>query len=178
MITIANVKYTPSEIITMIKKSPETVWFKSYPYYLLKIDGSGNASFATFPDLILRLGSYVMSEPKDDPVKLARYRGTGPEKNSAMILDPVDHTKVKSDDVAAITHLMATGGTGNGITNKSAHMTDPETGHAKGNGITVSEFYVNGADGRRATKRTEGLKITYYYSKSHAYNTYEYARLT
>lgn len=119
-----------------------------------------------------------MGEPKDDPPALARYRGNGPEKNSAMLLPPVARDKVKADDVAAIAHLLANGDTGNGITNKSSHMTDPETGKAKGNNITVSEFYVNGAGGRRATKRTEGLKITYYYSKSHAYNTYEYARLT
>jgi len=178
MITIGTVSYTLSEVIALIKASPDTVWYKTYPNYLLKIDGSGSASFPTLPDLILRLAGYVMGEPKDDQLKLARYRGNGPEKNSAMALNPVAHDKVKADDVEAITNLMATGDTGKGITNKSPHMTDPETGRPKGHNITVSEFYVNGADGRRATKRTEGLKVTFYYSKSHHYNTYEYARLT
>ena len=31
VLTIANVKYTLSEVIAQIKQSPETVWFKSYP---------------------------------------------------------------------------------------------------------------------------------------------------
>jgi hypothetical protein len=57
MITIAHVTYTLSEVVALIKQSPETIWFKSYPYYLIKIDGSGNATFATFPDLVLRLAS-------------------------------------------------------------------------------------------------------------------------
>ena len=66
---------------------------------------------------------------------------------------------------------------GNGISDKSAHTTDPETGFPKSGSVTVSEFYVNGKDGRRATKRTEGQTTSYYDSNSHVANTYEYARL-
>ena len=66
---------------------------------------------------------------------------------------------------------------GNGISNKTSHATDPETGKPRTGVVTVSEFYVNGDGGRRATKRVEGSLITYYYSPSHAYNTYQYQLL-
>ena len=95
-----------------------------------------------------------------------------------MTLSPIARASVNAADVAAIASLMATGNVGNGITNKSTHQTDPETGRIKGGAVSVSEFYVNGAAARRATKRTEGTKVSYYYSKGHAANTYQYARLT
>jgi hypothetical protein len=59
----------------------------------------------------------------------------------------------------------------------NGNIYDPETGFPKSGSVTVSEFYVSGKDGRRATKRTEGQTTSYHYSKSHVANTYEYARL-
>ena len=175
MLTIAGVKYTLSEVFHSIKANPATPCKKGYANYLMKINGSGATTFLTNAELIEKLENYVENEPEAS--KLAIYRGTGPGANSALTLDPIKRDKVKADDVAAIAHILTTGTIGNGITNKSTHATDPETGSAKGGSVTVSEFYVNGAGGRRVTKRTEGTKTTYYYSATHAFNTYKYQRL-
>jgi hypothetical protein len=178
MLTISAVQYTMSEAITLIKAQPGA-WVKSFPYYLLKINGSGLTTFASLPALILRLGTYVTDEPKNDQPRLARYRGNGPSLNSAMFLSPILATAVKLDDRVAVAALVATGDIDAtaGVTNKSTHSSDPESGLPKGIGVAVSEFYINGAEGRRVTKRTEGLKTTYYYSDNHVANTYKYQRL-
>ena len=125
----------------------------------------------------LRSSRYVDGEPKDDQPRLAIYRGTALVSKCAIVLRPLDKDRVPEADRAAIRHLMSTGGVGNGITNKSLHLTDPETGKPKGGTVSVHEFYVNGPAGRRATMRKEGSRTTYYYSANHAFNTYEYQRL-
>jgi hypothetical protein len=178
MLTIGATKYTLSEVITLLKTNPGTVWVKSYPYYLLKINNSGQATFTDLPGLIMKLAGYVMGEPKEQGA-LQRYRGTFPNANSAMVLPPIKATEIKQEDRVAVAALIASGDVDAtaGVTNKSAHSSDPETGFLKGGGVGVSEFYINGAEGRRATRRTEGTKVTYYYSDSHAYNTYKYQRL-
>jgi hypothetical protein len=174
MITVAGQKRLLSDLVASIKADPLTPWHKGYDCYLLKLNGN---IYATMPDLIMALAGYVMGEKDLDSVHLARYRGNGPTLKSAMSLAPLARAKVNANDVVAINALMTTGGVGNGISDKSAHTTDPETGFPKSGLVTVSEFYVSGKDGRRATKRTEGQTTSYYYSKSHVANTYEYARL-
>jgi hypothetical protein len=178
MLTITGTKYTLSEVVTLLKTNPGTVWHKSYPYYLLKINNSGQTVFADLPALIMKLAGYVMGEPKEQGA-LQRYRGTFPNANSAMVLSPIKATDIKQEDRAAVAALMATGDVDAtaGVTNKSAHNSDPETGFLKSGGVGVSEYYINGAEGRRATRRSEGTKVTYYYSDSHAYSTYKYQRL-
>lgn len=175
MLTIAGVKYTVSEVFHTLKKDPATPCKTGFPHYLMKIDGSGATTFATMAALVTALNNYVTNEPENN--KLANYRGIGPTANSALSLEPIARASVKADDVAAIASVMTSGAIGNGITNKSSHATDPETGRPKKATVTVSEFYVNGAGGRRVTKRTEGGKITYYYSATHTANTYKYQRL-
>lgn len=175
MITIAGQKRLLSELVATIKANPDSPWHKGYDSYLLKLNGK---SYPTMPDLLMALGGYVMGEKDLDNSRLERYRGPTPTTNSAMSLAPLARASVNTADVAAIASIMTTGKVGAGITNKSAHQTDPETGWPVGGGVTVSEFYVNGPAGRRVTKRTEGQTISYYYSDSHAYNTYKYARLT
>jgi hypothetical protein len=178
MLIIANVKYTLSEVVQMIKTNPDTPWRSSYLNYLLKIAGSGSTTFLTFNDLLMRLAGYVMGESRLEGIQLANHRGQGPGQLSAMVLDPVDRNAVRQEDRAAINSLMTTGGTGGGITNESTHQTDPETGGPKGIGVSVKEYYVNGDAGRRAVKRSQNNKVTYYYSSSHAFNHYRYQRLT
>lgn len=178
MLTIAGVRYTLSEVVQLIKQNPNSPWKRGYPFYLIKISKSGRTDFNTYIDLLMKLANYVMGEPPDNPVLLARYRGPGPTGNSAMTLAPINHNAVNRLDVAAINHLMTTGGIGNGISRESPHQTDPETGRPKGRGVVVKEYDVNGREGRRATKRTEQRKTTYYYSDSHSFATYKYARLT
>jgi hypothetical protein len=174
MFTIAGVATTLSEVIAQIKSQPGK-WHKDYPYYLLKSAKSGAASFDTLELLLTRLGEYVTNAPTDGQA-LARYRGTYPHQNSAMILAPLDRSKVKTADVAAVGALL-TGAAHTGLLDKGKHTTDPETGFAASGGVTVREFYVNGAEGRRVTRRTDKGKITYYYSDNHVANTYKYARL-
>jgi hypothetical protein len=175
MITIAGVKTLLSEVVQTIKTDPNRKWEKSFDCYLIKMNGQ---TYATMDLLMAKLGEYVTNEEGKTSVQLARARGDGSTGNSAMTLAPLARASVNAADVAAIASLMTSGNVGNGITNKSAHQTDPETGRIKGGSVSVSEFYVNGAAGRRATKRTEGTKVSYYYSKGHAANTYQYARLT
>jgi hypothetical protein len=70
---------------------------------------------------------------------------------------------------------MTTGQPNNIVSNVSLHESDPETGKPKSGRISVKEYYVNGKDGRRLTKRVEEGKTTYYYSSSHIESTYKYA---
>jgi hypothetical protein len=175
MITIAGVKTLLSEVVQTIKTDPNYTWHKSYDCYLIKMNGQ---TYATMALVAARLAQYLQDEDGLTPVERERRRGNGSTQNSAMTLSPVARASVNAADVAAIASLLNTGDVGNGITNKSSHSTDPETGRPKIGGVTVSEFYVNGDKGRRATKRTEGTRISYYYSKSHVANTYQYARLT
>jgi hypothetical protein len=177
LLTIAGANFTLSEVVAKIKADPNSPWHREYLFYLLKIDGSGSTTFLTFADLLMNLAGYLMGEPKDDQKRLAVYRGPGPKGNCAMVLDPLLRSNVKPADIAAINSLMATGKVGNGVTNESAHNTDPETGSVRGNSVSVKEFYINGAEGRRATRRSENGKVTYYYSDSHVANTYKYQRL-
>lgn len=178
MIQLGSVPYTLSEVVQMIKNNPDTPWHAGYDNYLIKIERSGSSTFTNYGDLIMKLANYVMGENGKTGRDLDRYRGDGPTANSAMKLAPLDSNRMDSRDRTAIQSLMNSGGVGSGITNKSTHNSDPETGLPKGRNVTVSEFYVNGADGRRATKRIEGNKTTYYYSDNHVANTYKYQRLT
>jgi hypothetical protein len=175
MITIAGAKTLLSELVQTIKTDPTRKWEKSFDCYLIKMNGR---TFTTLDEVMTTLAGYVEGEKEKTNVQLARYRGDGSTGNSAMTLAPIARASVNAADVTAIASLMTTGDVGAGITNKTAHQTDPETGRPKGGAVTVSEFYVNGKEGRRATKRSEGTKISYYYSKSHTANTYQYARLT
>ncbi len=175
MIVIKSIKFTPSEAVDMLREAM-TGWRSVYASYVVKISNSGT-EFSQYVELEDAIRRYVENEPKDDQPKLENYRGKALVPKCAVVLQPLDKDKVPTADRAAIRHLMTTGGIGNGISNKSLHMTDPETGKPKGGTVAVQEFYVNGEAGRRATKRTEGSRTTYYYSSTHAYNTYEYQRL-
>jgi hypothetical protein len=175
MITVAGQKTLLSELVQTIKIDPTRKWEKSFDSYLIKMNGR---TFLTMDEVMTTLAGYVGGEADKTSVQLARYRGDGSTLTSAMALAPLARAKVETADVAAIASLLLTGDVGNGISNKSSHATDPETGRIKGGAVTVSEFYVNGKEGRRATKRTEATRISYYYSKSHVANTYQYARLT
>lgn len=168
-------KYVLSELVQKIKTDHPTVWKKGCDGYLMRMNGQ---TFDDMAALVTALAKYVTAETGKSSAELARHRGVGPGQYSAITLPPVDRTKVKADDVAPIALLMTTRAVGTGVSNKSAHNTDPETASPKTNAVTVSEFYINGVSGRRATMRTEGQKITFYYSASHAHNTYQYARLT
>jgi hypothetical protein len=174
MITIAGQKTLLSELVQTIKTDPQLKWQKSFDCYLVKMDGR---VFATVADVMTTLAGYVAGEAERTNVQLERYRGPGSTMNSAMTLAPLARARVHKDDVAAIASLLTTGDVGNGISNKSTHMSDPETGKTKSGAVTVSEYYVNGKEGRRATKRSEGMRISYYYSDSHTAATYKYARL-
>lgn len=167
MLTIGGEKHTLSETVVLLKTAP-SVWHKQCLCYLLKIDRSGSTSFATLSDLQMRLAGYLMDKKAPAPLD-------GPTPNSAMCLEPIQRTQVLKEDVEAIKSLMTRGKTG--ISNESPHQSDPETGRPKGPHVTVTEYYVNGADGRRATKRTEQGKVTYYYSATHNFNGYQYRRL-
>jgi hypothetical protein len=175
MITINNQKKLLSELVQAIKDDHDLTWEKAYDNYLIKLNGQ---SFADLAALVTRLKEYLDKEKEDHLTnpQIATRRGLGSSANSAMTLPPVKRSKVNSADVAAI-NLLCTTGSGAGITNKQPHTTDPETGRPKAGGVTVSEFYINGADGRRATMRTEGAVKSFYYSDNHVESTYKYARL-
>ncbi len=150
MLTIAGTAATLSEVVAQIKGQPGK-WHKDYPYYLLKIARSGATTFDTLDVLLTRLEEYVTNAPTDGQA-LARYRGAYPHQNSAMVLAPLDRARVKADDVAAVAAVL--GGTAHaGLLDKGKHNTDPETGFPAAGGVTVREYYVNGAEGRRVTKR-------------------------
>ncbi|SFG09184.1 hypothetical protein SAMN05518865_10890 [Duganella sp. CF458] len=177
MFTIAGTPYTLSEVANLIKNDDSAVWHPKYIYYLPKIENSGSTSFPNLTTLIMNLASYCVKENSLDAIQLQRTRGTAPSGNVAIRKGVIDRSKVNEADRIAIAHLMAGNEVGNGISNKSRHTTDPETGKPKAYNVSVKEYYVNGADGRRATKRTEGTKVTYYYSDSHTNNTYQYQLL-
>ncbi|KNH44674.1 hypothetical protein SAMN04490191_4559 [Pseudomonas lini] len=176
MIKIAAVSYTTSEVINMIKVDPTNKWSKEYAYYLTKISNSGGGNFLTYTALIAKLGEYCEAGKSDH--KYSQFFITGPTANSALHQAAVSRGSIAATDRAPVNLLMTTGAVGVGVTNKSVHSTDPETGRAKGRGVVVHEYYINGASGRRVTARTESGKTTYYYSSSHAENTYKYALLT
>ena len=175
MIVIKGLGFTTSQVIDILRQAM-TGWKEQYASYVVKIAGSGT-QFSQYIEVEDAVREYVAGEPKDDQPKLALYRGKAPVATSAVSLKPLDRAKVRPEDVAAIAHLMTGAVSGNGISNKSSHATDPETGKPRTGVVTVSEVYVNGEAGRRATKRVEGSLVTYYYSPSHAYNTYQYQLL-
>lgn len=177
MFIIAGTKYTLSEVANLIKADDAAVWHPQYIYYLPKIENSGASSFPNLTALIMNLASYCMNERSLTPSQLQRTRGIAVTENVALRKGVIDRNEVKEADRAAIAHLIAGNESGNGITNKAQHYTDPETGKPRAHNVVVKEYYINGAEGRRATKRIEGSKITYYYSDSHAFNTYQYQLL-
>lgn len=177
MFTIAGTKYTLSEVANLIKIDDAAVWHPQYIYYLPKIENSGASSFPNLTALIMNLASYRMKERSLTPAQLQHTRGIAVTENVALRKGVIERGKVQDADRAAIAHLMAGNEGGNGITNKAQHFTDPETGKTRAHNVAVKEYYINGAEGRRATKRIEGSKITYYYSNSHAFNTYQYQLL-
>ncbi|MHA7629208.1 hypothetical protein [Corallococcus sp. M7] len=197
MILINNVAHVPSELVEIIKKDNNTPWRASYEYYLMQINAS-NSTFTDFGGLILKLGGLVMGEPKqasfpkeaDYQRALARYRGTPPTPNSAIVMAPLTRLTVNRNDQAAIAYLLDNGysssraneASAHGITNRQPHQSDPETGAPKAPGVDVIELYINGPEGRRVTIRTETFnnkqKVTTYYSSRHVENTYDYQRLS
>lgn len=173
MLKINNAYVTISEAKLLIQATPGA-WKKQFPYYLPKIDRSGSTTFAALADLMTVLNGYIAKEQGLDPQQLERARGLVQSTNFAVWLDPIPAAKVNTADVAAIAWLMAGNTSGNGVSNESPHATDPETGQAKGTGVSVKEYYINGDQGRRAVKRSENGHVTYYYSQGHAANTYTY----
>jgi len=176
MLIISDVKYTLSEVVQIIKSCQHTLWRKQYLNYLIKISQSGNTRFGDYGDLLMRLGGYIMGETKhlNNPGSLERLRGKSATPNSAMVMNPIAVGKLPNNDVSAVTNIMAPGTKWKG----THHASDPETGLPKKHGVMVSEFDVNGRDGRRLTKRTQSGKTTYYYSAKHSFNSYLYQRVT
>lgn len=177
MFTIAGNQYTLSEVVDLIKNDDGAVWHKEYLYYLPKIERSGATVFANLVDVIMKLAGYCMKERSLEGNRLARARGTALTANVAINRGSIARGSVRAEDRVAIAYLMEGHNSGEGVSNESQHNTDPETGKPKAQRVSVREYYINGADGRRATKRTEGQKVTYYYSDNHAYNTYQYQLL-
>jgi hypothetical protein len=177
MFTIAGTRYTLSETADLIHNDDAAVWHDQYTFYLPKIERSGATNFANLTELIMKLANYCMKELSLQGNALARARGTALPANVAIQRGSILRGNVRVDDRAAIAHLMAGNADGNGVSNESQHTTDPETGKPKAQHVSVREYYINGAAGRRATKRTEGHKVTYYYSDNHAYNSYQYQLL-
>lgn len=178
MISIKNINFLPSEVVDMMRNAM-TGWKEVYASYVLKIDMSGQRFFQ-YADLEETILKYISNEPKNDQPALARHRGKPLIKTSAIVLRPLSKLEVPQRDRAAIASLMATGRNdpGRGVTNMKIHQSDPETGKPKQNGrVGVHEYYINGANGRRATRRKEGTRTTYYYSDKHAFNSYKYQRL-
>lgn len=177
MFKIAGTQYTLSEVADLIKNDPSAVWHKKYLYYLPKIDRSGAANFANLNEIVMKLASYSVQETSMDNKQLARVRGVAYTENVAINRGSILQTSIRAEDQAAIAHLMAGNSSGNGVSNESQHTTDPETGKPKSQNVSVKEYYINGVGGRRATKRVEGKKITYYYSDKHNHDTYQYQLL-
>lgn len=184
LIQIKNVDFTLSEVVDIFRQTIPS-WKTAYEGYVLKMDGQSFDQYIAVED---RLQTYLdkeaeilndggLSEAKKQQ-RLARLRGTQPTLNSAMHLKPVAAGEIPLADRAAMQSLLATGGTGAGISDQSAHVSDPETGFRNTNpSVSVKEFYVNGGAGRRATQRVEGGRTTYYYSPIHTQNTYQYQRV-
>lgn len=174
LFTIGGQKFTVGEVRGRLRRDADVVWHHQYPYYLWKMSKSGSTDFVNDVAVLMWLAGSIMKEIglKDDHQALAKARGTLPT-NAAICYDPLRIADIRSEDRDAINALLSNSAHAT-LADNGQHSTDPETGAQKLGGISVREYYINGASGRRAVRRVEGQKATVYYSAGHAYNTYEY----
>jgi hypothetical protein len=100
----------------------------------------------------------------------------GPTPNSAKKQKPVDFNTLPNKAQELIRNILA----GRSKTKRQEHMSDPITGHRKGNGVNVYEYYVTNHNNpeRLVTRSQDSKSRTFYFSPTHAYGTYTYHEVT